>query len=96
MYSSHHSEVIGTSLYLYKADRFPPLLVLCYCCAVRQQNLSDGILRYERTERRHLATGVCMIRKFFNWLNQPLGRVAVLIVALTLFSIVAYGIYITQ
>lgn len=37
-----------------------------------------------------------MIRNFLNWLNQPTGRVAVLIGALTFFSIVTYGIYTTQ
>lgn len=37
-----------------------------------------------------------MIRNFFEWLNQPMGRVAVLITALTLFSLGAFGVYATQ
>src|SRR5829696_3730431 len=37
-----------------------------------------------------------MIGNLFRWLYQPMGRVAVLIVALTLFSIAAFGIYSTQ
>lgn len=37
-----------------------------------------------------------MIRNILDWLYQPLGRVAVLIAALSLFSIAAFGIYTTQ
>lgn len=37
-----------------------------------------------------------MIRRAFSWLNQPMGRIAVLIGALTLFSIAAFGLYQTQ
>jgi len=37
-----------------------------------------------------------MIRRVFSWLNQPMGRIAVLIAALTFFSVAAYGIYQTQ
>ena len=34
-----------------------------------------------------------MIRKSFEWLTQPMGRIAALIVALSLFSLVVFGIY---
>jgi len=37
-----------------------------------------------------------MIKKIFEWLMSPMGRVGVLIVALSLFSVAAYGIYTTQ
>ena len=37
-----------------------------------------------------------MIRNILEWLLQPMGRIAVLIGALTLFSIVAFGIFYTQ
>jgi hypothetical protein len=37
-----------------------------------------------------------MIKSVFSWLMQPLGRVGILIVALSFFSVAAYGIYITQ
>jgi hypothetical protein len=37
-----------------------------------------------------------MIKRGFSWLNQPMGRIAVLIGALTLFSVAAFGIYQTQ
>ena len=37
-----------------------------------------------------------MIRNILEWLYQPIGRVAVLIAALTLFSLVAFGIYTLQ
>src|SRR5512133_799698 len=37
-----------------------------------------------------------MIRNILDWLYQPLGRVAVLIGGLAVFSIAAYGIYLTQ
>ena len=37
-----------------------------------------------------------MIRNFFGWLIQPMGRIAVLIAALTFFSLAAFGIYYTQ
>ena len=37
-----------------------------------------------------------MIRNILDWLYQPLGRVAVLIAALVVFSLVAFGINITQ
>jgi len=37
-----------------------------------------------------------MIKRFFEWLKQPLGLIAVGIVALTVFSAAAYGIYLTQ
>ena len=37
-----------------------------------------------------------MIRKFFEWIISPMGRIAALIVALSLFSLVAYGLYTTQ
>ena len=37
-----------------------------------------------------------MIGNILKWLYQPMGRVAVLITALTLFSIAAFGIYTTQ
>ena len=37
-----------------------------------------------------------MIRNFFEWLREPMGRVAVLITALTLFSFGAFGVYATQ
>ena len=37
-----------------------------------------------------------MIRNFFEWLKQPMGRIAVLIAALSLFSLVAFGIFYTQ
>lgn len=37
-----------------------------------------------------------MIRKFFAWVMSPMGRIAVLIAALSLFSLAAYGLYETQ
>ena len=37
-----------------------------------------------------------MIRNLFEWLRQPMGQVAVLITALTLFTVAAFGIYTTQ
>ena len=37
-----------------------------------------------------------MIRNFFEWALGPMGRIAVLITALFLFSVVAFGIYQTQ
>jgi hypothetical protein len=37
-----------------------------------------------------------MVRNFFEWLKQPMGRIAVLIAALSLLSIVAFGIFYTQ
>jgi len=37
-----------------------------------------------------------MIRKTFEWVLSPMGRIAVLVTALTLFSIAAFGIYQTQ
>jgi len=37
-----------------------------------------------------------MIRKSFEWLMSPMGRIGVLITALSLFSLAAYGIYQTQ
>lgn len=37
-----------------------------------------------------------MIRSVFSWLNQPLGRIGVMIAALTIFSVAAYAIYQTQ
>jgi hypothetical protein len=55
-----------------------------------------GLCCIQSTERRSLATGACMIRNFLEWLYQPMGRIAVLITALTLFSVAAFGIYTTQ
>ena len=37
-----------------------------------------------------------MIRNFLVWLMSPMGRIAVLITVLALFSLAAYGIYQTQ
>jgi hypothetical protein len=37
-----------------------------------------------------------MIRNLFEWLRQPMGRVAALIAALTLFTLAAFGIYTIQ
>ncbi len=37
-----------------------------------------------------------MIRNFFEWLRQPMGMIAVLIAALSLFSLAAFGIFYTQ
>jgi len=37
-----------------------------------------------------------MIRKIFEWVISPMGRIAVLITALSLFSLAAYGLYQTQ
>ena len=37
-----------------------------------------------------------MVRNVLEWLNQPMGRIAVLIAALSLFSLVAFGIFYTQ
>ena len=37
-----------------------------------------------------------MVRNFLEWLQQPMGRIAVLIAALSFFSIVAFGIFYTQ
>ena len=37
-----------------------------------------------------------MIRKIFEWIISPMGRIAVLITVLTLFSLGAYGLYTVQ
>jgi hypothetical protein len=37
-----------------------------------------------------------MIKRIFDWLKQPLGLIAVGIAFLALFSIAAYGLYMTQ
>ena len=37
-----------------------------------------------------------MIRNFLDWVMGPMGRIAVLITALSLFSLAAFGIYQTQ
>lgn len=37
-----------------------------------------------------------MLKRFFSWLNQPLGRIGLLIAVLALLSIAAVGIYQTQ
>lgn len=37
-----------------------------------------------------------MVKKIFDWLISPMGRIAVLITALSLFSLAAFGIYKTQ
>ena len=37
-----------------------------------------------------------MIRNIWEWLKGPMGRIGVLITALSLFSIVAFGIFYTQ
>ncbi len=37
-----------------------------------------------------------MIKRLFDWLKQPLGLIAVGIVALAVFSVAVYGIYLTQ
>ncbi len=37
-----------------------------------------------------------MVKRLFSWLNDPLGRIGLLIVFLTLFTGAAYGIYQTQ
>ena len=37
-----------------------------------------------------------MIRNFFEWVMSPMGRIAVLITALSVFSLAAFGIYQTQ
>ena len=37
-----------------------------------------------------------MIRKIIEWVLSPMGRIAVLITALSLFSLAAYGLYQTQ
>lgn len=37
-----------------------------------------------------------MIRSFFEWLIQPMGRIAVLVGALSFFSLAAFGLYLTQ
>jgi hypothetical protein len=37
-----------------------------------------------------------MVRNLFEWLFQPMGRIAVLIAALSLFSLTAFGIFYTQ
>lgn len=37
-----------------------------------------------------------MIRNLFEWLRQPMGKLAVLIVGLILFSGAAYGLHLTQ
>lgn len=37
-----------------------------------------------------------MIKKIFEWLMSPMGRVGVLIAALSLFSVAAFGIYTIQ
>jgi hypothetical protein len=37
-----------------------------------------------------------MIKRFYDWVISPMGRVAVIIGALTFFSLAAYGISVTQ
>jgi len=37
-----------------------------------------------------------MIRKTFEWLMSPMGRIGALVAVLSIFSLAAYGIYITQ
>ena len=37
-----------------------------------------------------------MIRNFFEWVLSPMGRIAVLITALSVFSLAAFGLYQTQ
>ena len=37
-----------------------------------------------------------MIRKFFEWVMSPMGRIAALITVLSLFSFAAYGLYQSQ
>ena len=37
-----------------------------------------------------------MIRKFFEWVLSPMGRIAVVITVMSLFSLAAYGVYQTQ
>ena len=37
-----------------------------------------------------------MVKKLFEWVLSPMGRIGVLIAALSLFSLAAYGIYTTQ
>jgi len=37
-----------------------------------------------------------MIKRIYEWLMSPMGRVGVLIAVLSLFSFTAYGIYVTQ
>jgi Cytochrome c7 and related cytochrome c len=37
-----------------------------------------------------------MVRKLFEWLISPMGRIALLIAALSFFSVAAYGIYSVQ
>src|SRR5262245_58078926 len=37
-----------------------------------------------------------MVRNFFEWVLTPMGRLAVLIATLTIFSLAAFGIYQTQ
>ena len=37
-----------------------------------------------------------MIKRTFEWLMSPMGRVAVLIAVVSLFSLAAYGVYATQ
>jgi len=37
-----------------------------------------------------------MIRNFFEWVMSPMGRIAVLITALSVFSLAAFGLYQTQ
>ncbi len=37
-----------------------------------------------------------MLRNSIRWLLEPMGRIAVLIAALSLFSVVAFGIFYTQ
>ena len=37
-----------------------------------------------------------MIRRSLEWLNQPMGRIAVLVAALSFFSLVAFGLFQTQ
>jgi hypothetical protein len=37
-----------------------------------------------------------MVKKIFEWLISPMGRIALIIAALSVFSVVAYGIFATQ
>jgi hypothetical protein len=37
-----------------------------------------------------------MVKRFFEWAISPMGRIAILIVALSFFSVAAYGVYLVQ
>src|SRR5690606_39903399 len=71
-----------------------PYTTLFRSVGPRSQTELNGL--YGAIAKTNLVTGACMIRNTLSWLNQPMGRIAVLIAALSLFRVAAYGLYTTQ